>query len=77
MIYNAKKMVLEKCMTLFAKFRILQILHESYSSLSFNSFAANLCFNESLFPFVSSLLSKNTLRSPAKTNVFYEIAKFA
>ena len=73
-----------KVYNFFVGFLILQISHKSYSSLSSKSFAADFCFNEGLPPFVSSLLSKNTLRSPAKTIrfssekfVFHEFAKFA
>ena len=52
---------------IFVGFRILQISHKSYSSLSSKSFATDFCVNEGLLPFVSSLLSKNTSRSPAKS----------
>ena len=68
----------------FVGFLILQMSHKSYSSLSSKSFATDFCFSEGLPHFVSSLLSKNTLRSPAKTIrfssekiVFHELAKFA
>ena len=72
-----------KLYNFFVGFRILQISHKSYSSLSSKSFATDFCFNEGL-P-VSSLLSKNTLGSPAKTiqfssekfMFFHEFAKFA
>ena len=60
-----------KVYNFFVGFLILQILHKSYSSLSSKSFAKDFCFNEGLPTFVSSLLSKNTLRSPAKTIRFY------
>ena len=58
-------------MILFAGFHILQILHISYSSLSSKSCPADFWFNKDLPPFVSSLLSKNTLRSPAKYIQFF------
>ena len=68
----------------FVGFLILQILYESYSSLSSTSFATDFRFNEGLPPFVSSLLSKNRLSSPAKTIrfssekfVFHKFAKYA
>ena len=72
-----------KVYNFFVGFLILQMLHKSYS-LSSKSFATDFCFNKGLPPSVSSLLSKNTLRSPAKTIrfssekfVFHEFAKFA
>ena len=45
-----------KVYNFFVGFLILQILHQSYSSLSSKSFAKDVCFNEGLPPFVSSLL---------------------
>ena len=56
-----------KVYNFFVGFIFLQMSHKSYSSLSSKSFATDFCFNEGLPLFVSSLLSKNTLRSPAKT----------
>ena len=59
-----------KVYNFFVGFLILQMSHTSYSSLSSKSFATDFCLNEGLPPFVSSLLSTNTLRSPAKTIPF-------
>ena len=60
-----------KAYNFFVGFLIPQISHKSFSSLSSKIFATYFCFNEGLPVFVSSLLSKNTLRSPAKTIRFF------
>ena len=60
-----------KVYSFFVGFLILQISHQSYSFLSSKSFATDFCFSEGLLPFVPSLLSKYTLRSPAKTLRFF------
>ena len=67
-----------KVYSFFVGFLILEISYKSHSPLSF---AIGFCVNEALPPFVFSLLSRNTLGSPAKTvqfsfEVFHELAKF-
>ena len=67
------------CLKVYSFFVGFLILEISYKSRSPLSFAIGFCVNGALPPFVFSLLSRNTLGSPAffrKIYVFHELAKF-